>query len=393
MNTIERALSLNAVAQSGCLDRNRAAPLMAGRPCLFADACVYLAADHMTAMAQFVAAMERIAALSGWQGMALSQAPAAARRDPGNPGVLFGYDFHITPAGPRLIEINTNAGGLFLNARAQGDRALEQRSVEMFLAEWALAGRSGCPKTIAIVDEEPAGQYLAPEFELCRELLCGAGIDAFICDPAELSLADGHLRHSGNADRRVDLVYNRLTDFSLESPASTALCQAWLGDAAVLTPHPRAHALYADKRNLTRLSDPAWLASIGVDTADRDLLARIVPRTEQVAAVGADELWARRRGLFFKPAAGFGSRAAYRGDKLTRRVFDEILAGDYVAQEFAAPGERLLSLDGAAQSLKYDLRCYAYRGEVLLTVARLWQGQTTNFRTPGGGFAQVEVVS
>lgn len=393
MNTIERALNLNAAAQSGCLDRTRAAPLMAGRPCLFADARLYLAADQMAAMAQLAAAMERIVALPGWREMALAQGPETARHDPGNPGVLFGYDFHITPEGPRLIEINTNAGGLFLNAHVQGDPALERRSVEMFLTEWALAGRTGRPSTLAIVDENPAAQYLAPEFDLCRDLLQGAGIDAFVCDPAALAMVDGRLRYAGGAERVVDMVYNRLTDFALEAPASAVLRQAWLSDAVVLTPHPRAHALYADKRNLIRLSDAAWLASVGVDAADRELLARVVPRTELVRGGSGDELWSRRKGLFFKPAAGFGSRAAYRGDKLTRRVFDEILAGDYVAQELAAPGERLLWVDGAAQSLKYDLRCYAYRGEVLSTVARLWQGQTTNFRTPGGGFAQVEVVS
>ena len=31
----------------------------------------------------------------------------------------------------------------------------------------------------------------------------------------------------------------------------------------------------------------------------------------------------------------------------------------------------------------------AYRGEALLYAARMYQGQTTNFRTPGGGFAPV----
>jgi hypothetical protein len=41
--------------------------------------------------------------------------------------------------------------------------------------------------------------------------------------------------------------------------------------------------------------------------------------------------------------------------------------------------------------LKVDIRCYAYAGEVQLVAARLWQGQTTNFRTPGGGFARVLV--
>ena len=40
-----------------------------------------------------------------------------------------------------------------------------------------------------------------------------------------------------------------------------------------------------------------------------------------------------------------------------------------------------------------DLRNYVYRGAVQLVSARLYQGQTTNFRTPGGGFAAVFPVS
>jgi hypothetical protein len=39
--------------------------------------------------------------------------------------------------------------------------------------------------------------------------------------------------------------------------------------------------------------------------------------------------------------------------------------------------------------MKFDLRAYAYDGQVQWVAARLYQGQTTNFRTPGGGFAPV----
>ena len=39
--------------------------------------------------------------------------------------------------------------------------------------------------------------------------------------------------------------------------------------------------------------------------------------------------------------------------------------------------------------LKVDIRLYTYYGAVLLTAARLYQGQTTNMRTPSGGFAPV----
>ena len=110
---------------------------------------------------------------------------------------------------------------------------------------------------------------------------------------------------------------------------------------------------------------------------------------ESVEAANADSLWSRRRALFFKPASGFGSRAAYRGDKLTRRVWEEILAGDYVAQELVAPGERLVGEPDALRPLKFDVRNFVYAGQVQFVTARLYQGQTTNARTPGGGFAPV----
>jgi hypothetical protein len=38
---------------------------------------------------------------------------------------------------------------------------------------------------------------------------------------------------------------------------------------------------------------------------------------------------------------------------------------------------------------KVDVRLYTYDGRLLLAAARLYQGQTTNFRTEGGGFAPV----
>ena len=102
-----------------------------------------------------------------------------------------------------------------------------------------------------------------------------------------------------------------------------------------------------------------------------------------------ERLWSERRRLFFKPYAGFGGRAAYRGDKLTKRVWQDILAGDYVAQAIMAPGERATgSLENPAL-LKFDLRAYTYDGAVQWVAARIYQGQTTNFRTPGGGFAPV----
>ena len=110
-------------------------------------------------------------------------------------------------------------------------------------------------------------------------------------------------------------------------------------------------------------------------------------------AADANALWKTRRQLFFKPVSGYGSKAVYRGDKLTRRVFEQIIQGGYVAQSWVPPSERFWPVDGVIQQFKMDLRNYSYKGQVQLVAARLYQGQTTNFRTPGGGFAAVTAVS
>ena len=150
--------------------------------------------------------------------------------------------------------------------------------------------------------------------------------------------------------------------------------------------------MLADKRNLALLSDEIALRSWGVASDVIDTLRAGIPRTLVVTPALADELWARRNTLFFKPCSGYGSKAAYRGDKLTRKVWNEILAGRYVAQDIVQPSSRTISIDGKIESLKADLRCYTYAGNVQLMAARLYRGQTTNFRTPGGGFAPVFVV-
>ena len=205
-------------------------------------------------------------------------------------------------------------------------------------------------------------------------------------DPSELEYVDGALIAQG---KHIDMVYNRLVDFALDAPAHEALRRAYVDGAVVVTPNPRAHALMADKRNLILLSDPSTLRDWGLSEVEARYLESSVPKTRLVTASDAAELWGSRRELFFKPVAGHGSKGVYRGDKLTRRVFDNILQGDYIAQKFVPAGERAMRVDGTVTTRKVDIRLYTYGGKVLLTAARVYQGQTTNFRTPGGGFAPV----
>ncbi|WP_230473776.1 hypothetical protein [Dyella choica] len=368
-------------------------------PNLFAALPVYVSRDHLTKLDRVVAAVQAAVALPDYQAAVLTWAPEIARFDPGTLGGMLGLDFHITPEGPRLIEINTNPGGALLNALVgQALRSCmpevvttptdmakaEQQILEVMRQEWTSQMGDRPLHSIAIVDEVPEAQYLYPEFLLFRELFIRHGIDVTICDPAELEYRRGRMRVHGKA---VDMIYNRLTDFPLAASAHEAIRASYLAGEVVVTPHPRAHAIYADKRNLVLLGNREFLSRAGAASEVIDVLTSAVPATILMTSENRDELWRRRRELFFKPAAGFGSKAGYRGEKLTRRVWEEIGANAYIAQELVPPSERHTG-DGNGP-LKTDVRCYAYHGKSLLYAARLYQGQTTNFRTPGGGFAPV----
>ncbi|MFM9434160.1 hypothetical protein ACFDR9_001209 [Janthinobacterium sp. CG_23.3] len=374
-------------------------------PFLFSSRPIFVSDSQSARIAGVVEAIESVIAMPAYRAKVLAGAPAIARHDPGGAkGVFYGYDFHLRGDVLALIEINTNAGGAMLNAMmakahlscclsapalaaaiATG-ATLEESIFTMFEAEWGASARQRPLRSIAIVDEAPEQQYLYPEFILFQRLFERHGVRAVIAAPSELSFHGGVLRHG---ELEIDLLYNRLTDFMLESSACASLRAAYLDRAVVLTPHPQAHALCANKRNLVLLSDELQLAELGVPGGVRKILLENIPHTELVDAANAQRLWANRRRLFFKPLAGYGGKAAYRGEKLTKRVWEDILAGDYIAQLLVPPGERVNGTQANPEPLKFDLRSYVYDGRVQWTAARVYQGQTTNFRTPGGGFAPV----
>ncbi len=361
-------------------------------PHLFARVPVYVSHEGLQQMTEVIAAANRVMASEAWGG------PPEIDIRPGfrnASGVFYGYDFHLNSEGAHLIEINTNAGGAFLNALVKTEQRelpgiavsepnLERVFIDMFKNEWRLKRGYQPLSCIAIVDEQPEGQYLYPEFLYALRLFERAGIRTLILDPSLLQKRDDGL-YVGK--QKVDMVYNRLTDFSLER--YPAILQAWKEDDLVLTPDPSHYARYADKRNLVRLTDAEELKRMNFLDSDIGILKKGIPHSFVVKKEAEEYLWEHRKELFFKPCSGYGSKGAYRGDKLTRRVFGEILDSDYIAQRIAQPGERCVA-EGV--SLKYDVRCYVYEGRIQLVAARLYQGQATNFRTPHGGFAQVRVV-
>lgn len=343
-----------------------------------------------------IAAVHGLVMSPYYQDHVLRRAPPQARC-PMQPdfGLFSGYDFHLTPEGPKLIEINTNAGGAFHGALmddarhrqgAPGSHPLSYWSalfVRQVRNEWTRAGRGELHR-VAIVDDAPDAQFLSLEFSLAARELEAHGIHAIIADPRELVFRDGVLRRG---DERIDLVYNRLTSFALDRPEDRPLHAALEAGAAWITPGPRAHSLLACKRNLALMGDPAFLAAAGLDPAASAALSSAIPPTVVLSPQNVADLWERRDRLYFKPMSGFGSRGVYAGTKLTRKTWEAIVASDdYVAQALVPPSR--VTVPGHGE-MRCDIRSFAYEGRAFMRLARLYRGQTTNFRTPGGGFATV----
>ncbi len=372
------------------------------RPHLFSSTAVFISLNQLNEMKKIITAAEEVIRNDKYQKHVLRHPLSIPRYGP--MGVFMGYDFHLTEKGPKLIEINTNAGGALLNlglARAQlkcctdlnMDLHLptkledkEQNFIDMFKKEWSLQ-RGEVPLTnIAIVDANPEEQYLYPEFKLFQKLFTSFGIRCFIVDPKELLWQESKLSYKGEI---IDMIYNRHTDFYFEDKDSESIKEAYLQGAVVITPNPHHHALYANKLNLITLSSEEELSSFGVAHETRKILFNGIPHTRKVSSLDGEKWWSERKNYFFKPLSGYGGKAIYRGDKLTRKVWNEILQNEYVAQELTPPSLRLIRRDDKDENLKLDVRAYVYEGEIQLLATRLYSGQTTNFRTPGGGFSPV----
>jgi len=399
---VHHANWLNENCPCTSLDR-QLLPNIKAASALFSETPVFISQTELDQMKQQISALETVISNPNYQSKVLQQSPAIASIEAKSKGVFMGYDFHMSDAGPKLIEINTNAGGAnFVDAlyRAQnacciGDHPLDNTNfdhtvIEMFHKEWMQSGLEGQLKTIVIVDEAPKEQFLFPEFEMLQSSLKTHGLTAHIAAPEELEFINGKLMFG---QLEIDLVYNRSVDFYFEKPDHSALKSAFEHKAAVITPNPRDHALFAAKSNLEKLSNPVFLQELRIDTITINAL-KILPKTIRMTTENADELWSKRKKLFFKPVAGNGGKAVYRGDKITKKTWANILANDYVAQELVAPKVRNAKNENGDGSslLKSDIRLYTYDGEVLIAAARLYMGQTTNFRTAGGGFAPIYIA-
>ncbi len=311
--------------------------------------------------------------------------------------VLSSFDFHWSPEqGLKLIEINTNASLALIIERllafygySKQAEGFINRLRTSFERDFQLATGRKTPSGAAIVDDQPEKQRMYLEFWMYQEIFERWGWPARIADTRELQPgADGRGLRAQDLNQ-VDLVYNRDTDFYFENQRSQVLRKAYLEDSACVTPNPFEYFALADKRRLIQLRSMPT-GELGLSSTEHQKLLQWIPETCQANDFSPEELWKARKRFFFKPAQSFGSKAVYRGRSISRKVFEEVLKNNFIAQEAVPPGEVPIQLpDGRDVKMKFDLRFFVYNGEIQLTAARFYLGQLTNFKTLGGGAAPV----
>jgi hypothetical protein len=312
-----------------------------------------------------------------------------------NLSVLMSYDFHLDGETPRLLEINTNASGYLIadalySMHAQSNPfPLAMDSLKKsFIGEFQRLGLEGSPH-IAIIDEAPRAQKMFPEFLFYKSLFEKWGYTASIHDTIDLAYRNGALFA---AEKKIDFIYNRYCDFTLSDPSSEQLRRAYLEGACGFSPNPKEYMLLADKRSLVSMSSDGWLETVATSDISIDAIRKVLlPTWHAGEFADISEVWQKRKQFFFKPPQSYGGKGAYRGSSISHKVFNRVMSEDTLIQQYVPAPKITFESDVTSADWKYDLRAYAYGGEVQMLVARIYQGQISNFSQAYGGYCPIFV--
>jgi len=344
--------------------------------------------EHFLRMYRFVCIMWQLKQHSEYLAGLQSDLPEAADIEPETPSVLMGYDFHLTPDGPKLIEINNNAGGLYIDDGSDGNgrwlpqpalpewhEPLTARLCNMFPATW---------RHIAIMDEDVSRQYMYPEMLAYAELLESEGRNVCVVSPGDIRTRSDGL-YIGEV--RLDAIYNRHTDFYLERPELAHIRKAYEEGLVQLNPHPRSYALLGDKGRMVDWWKKGFLEHF-LPQEEIKLIRNIVPESHRLKDVDSGELWDERKHWVFKPAARHGGKGVVLGKAMSRKRFAELAPGETILQRYVPPS--MVELKG--EHFKLDVRLYTHGSRLLALAGRIWQGQVTNFRAEGSGWVPLSIV-
>jgi len=315
--------------------------------------------------------------------------------------VLMAYDFHTNEQGECfLVEVNTNASGFLLasvmemthNQSAPEDYAPLKLLRASFENELRLWGKAANPPHISICDEDIPQQKMYLEFLMYRDWFRQMGWKAEFCEARNYQI-DGS-RLTDCTLEPVDLVYNRLTDFYFEEPGHKAMLDGYIKDLACFSPNPFEYWLLGDKQRLVQLGQKEFLQAAGASAEEIEAITRVViPSFDKSSFASPEEIWAQRRQLFFKPKRSHGGKSVYRGESVSRKVFERLMIEDILIQRYQ-PAQKMPVDDprSVLENWKFDLRFYVYEDQIQLCAARIYQGQVTNFASPMGGFTLVKFV-
>ncbi len=301
---------------------------------------------------------------------------------PKNYSAFMSYDFHILDNRPKLIEINTNASFSTLSLIL----GKQELSVDHYHAlrvmieeEWSYFS-SRPLKKILIVDDSPEAQPAYFEFLILKKL--------FISWGWETKIWDAHKKYEDD----VDFIYNRCTDFYLKEDNHQWIKRLYKSGAVCLSPNPHEYALLADKSRLAQWSQDRFLSLFSLSSEEKERIKGISLKSEVFDVQKKEDYWKNRKSLFFKPLKSFGTRGVYRGESISRDIFLQ-LDEKYLVQEFvSAPNAGEYNSKIKDKNWKFDLRAFVYKGRAFSWCARIYKGQVTNRKEPGGGFSSVHFV-
>ena len=297
--------------------------------------------------------------------------------------VLMAYDFHLDNETVQLIEVNTNASAfLLVNSLYQFKKLNHTKALEdlksSFQKEWSRSSRkTTAPKKVVLIDQEPLKQKMAVEFFMYKDFFQSMDWDMEILDSKQLKADDKHQLYSPK-NEKIDFIYNRSTDFYFEN--HPLLSKAYQESACIILPQPKDYFLLADK---ARMAD--WFLK---DWTELKEIKNNLLKTQLLNSQNKQEFWQNRKKYFFKISQGHGGKMAYRGSSISRKKFEELFQYKSLAQEYSAPSR---IKDSKLQEWKLDLRAYVYKDHIQQLAGRVYQGQLTNFKAPGSGFAAVTV--
>jgi len=337
------------------------------------------------------------------------------RLDPGLPDVVLSrLDAFLTPAGPRFIEINSDAPAGF----GYGDRmagAFQElpvfrrfaarrpvryepsgsRLVEAVLGAWHARGGDAMPR-VAIVDW--AEVKTRADQEILREAFEAAGTPCALEDPRGMEVRDGRLLGASGA---VDVVYRRgvLSELVAREAEVEAFLRAYRDNLCLFVNSFRCH-LSEDKAFFGLLTDEAFAGAMTAE--ERELVLQSVPWTRKVeerktvkdgTEVDLIPFVARNReALVLKPAHGYGGRSVYVGDETSPLDWElalrEALGSAWVVQErVAIPEEPFPVVEAGRLSFeprKVNANPFYVRGAEVGAVARASKSSVINVSAGGG---------